>query len=117
MADRTTYQNDYEDIDVTIGASDTEPAAAINLAGFRLFAVLLPATLTSTTMTFKDATGGTERTIKDEGGGASAYSITVAADDYVPVKYTNFSAVFDLIPVMGSAEAAERTITLRCRPV
>lgn len=86
--------------------------------GQTLVGIITPAALTSTAMTFtaSDVAGGTFVAVRDVGG-ASAYSVTVAAGYYVPVDPRVFAGVRALKCVAGSAEGAARSIKLMVRNV
>ncbi len=84
----------------------------------QLVGISFPAAMTSTAMTFTAASteAGTYTTLT-EVGGASNYSITVAASKRVPFDHRVFVTAPFIKCVAGSAEGAERTLTLHFREV
>jgi hypothetical protein len=106
-----------EVINGTIAASATT-SDAINLSGLQVVAIDMPAAVTGTTMTFtaSSSLGGTYDTVT-EVGGASNYSITLAASKWTAVDVRVFAGIPFLKLVSGSSEAATRTFSLICRPV
>lgn len=109
---------DTTTVDVTIANGQTTSGEAALSNGQTLVGVFLPASLTSTTMTFTTATaaGGTFVPVYDVGG-AAAYSITVGTSRYVPVDPRVFAGIRYLKAVGGSTESGSRTITLVVRNV
>ena len=105
-------------VDVTIANGQTTSGEAALSNGQTLVGVILPAALTSTSMTFTAATaaGGTFVPVYDVGG-AAAYSITVGTSRYVPVDPRVFAGIRYLKAVGGSTEGGSRTITLVVRNV
>lgn len=103
-------------VTVANGAQTSDEAALTS--GQTLVAIITPGTLTSTAMTFtaSDVSGGTFVAVRDVGG-ASAYSITVAANYYVPVDPRVFAGARAVKCVAGSAEGGDRTIKLVVRNV
>ena len=107
--------HEIETIDVTIANSGTVSTAA-NLLGMRLVGIITPAALTGTELTFQASTDNSTFTaMYDENGAAIA--VTVAASRWTVPVFTSFLGVPYLKIVSGSAEAAERTITLIVRPL
>ena len=106
-----------EIIEVTIAESGTT-SDAVNLSGLQLVAIDTPAAVTGTALTFTASTSlaGTYDAVQDEGG-AIAYSVTLAANKWIPVKAIVFAGVPFVKLVSGSTEAAARTFKLICRPV
>lgn len=86
--------------------------------GQTLVAIITPSALTGTAMTFtaSDVSGGTFVAVRDVGG-ASAYSLTVAASQYVPVDPRVFAGARAIKLVSGSAESAQRLIKCVIRNV
>ena len=84
----------------------------------QLVGVTFPAAMTSTAMTFTAASteAGTYTTLKEVGGAAN-YSITVSASSRIPLDPRVFVACPFIKCVGGSAEGAERTLTLHFREV
>ena len=106
---------DLEEVEVTIASSGTVSTAA-NLLGMRLVGIVTPAALTGTALTFQgSADGSTYTALYDTAG--DAVGATVAADRWVVLDPADFAGIPYIKAVSGSAEAAERTITLIVRPV
>lgn len=113
----------FYDQTVTISSGGTTSAAIdtgllSTHSKTQLVGISFPATMTSTAMTFTAAStsGGTYTTVK-EVGGASNYSITVSASSRIPLDPRVFVACPFIKCVGGSAEGAERTLTLHFREV
>lgn len=108
---------DGEHINVTIANGQTT-SAEIDLSGLQLVGVWIPAAITGTTMTFTaaTATGGTFSTIYEVAGAAS-YSITIGASRFIPIDPRVFSGLRYIKLVAGSAQAADRVITITARPL
>ncbi len=108
---KSGFQGRLTSVDVTIGASGTK-TAAVDLGGFTLVGILLPATFTGTALTFEaaEALAGTYRVVKAVGG--SSVSLTVAQNTYVAVDPTALQGVNFIKLVSGSTEGSARTITL-----
>ena len=106
-----------EVIQVTIAASGTT-SDAINLSGLQVVAIETPSALTGTALTFTASVslGGTYDAVR-EVGGAAAYSVTMAASQWIPLNVNVFAGIPFVKIVSGSTEAAARTFNLICRPV
>jgi hypothetical protein len=113
---RISYQT------ATIASSGTTSGAVstgiIGTENTQLMGLEFPAAMTGTSMTFTGSRSenGTYVTIT-EVGGASNYSVTVAANKFVPVDPRVFSTFPFIKLVSGSAEGAERSIIVHSRPV
>jgi len=112
-----TYINCLVNTTVTIANNAQTSDAASLGGGLQLVAVQLPATLTSTAMTFTGSTDGSTYVAVYAMDGAAAYSITVGAARIVPVDIRVFAGLAYVKCVAGSAEGGERIITLITRPV
>jgi hypothetical protein len=90
-------------------------SAEVDLGEFLLVGVSTP-TLTGTALSFTvaTATGGTFKALEKDDG--NAYSLTVESNKYYPVNPDHFRGVRFLKAVSGSAEGAERTLTLHLIP-
>lgn len=112
--DQTIDKIDFEN--VTIASSGTD-STEVDLQGMTLCGFYMPAAFTGTAMTFKAASssGGTFLPVED--GFGVTISKTVSASKYIKVDPVDFSGVRFLKLVSGSAEGAERTITLAIRQV
>jgi hypothetical protein len=97
-------------------ASGQTASAAIDLRDFMLAGITMPAAFTGTALTFQVATpsGGSYTTLEDENG--DAYTLTVEASKYYPVNVIHFVGGRFLKIVSGSAEGADRTLTLHLIP-
>jgi len=84
----------------------------------QLLGLFLPAAFTGTAITFlaSDASGGTFVDVYDVGG-ASAYSVTVAAGRFVPLDPRVFVGCAFVKIKSGTAEAAARSVKASFRPV
>lgn len=96
---------------VTIASSGTASAEA-DLGGTTLVGVMLPATMTGTTLTFTAAltSGGTFNPVTGSNG--SALSYTIAGAKYLAIDPALFHGIQFIKAVSGSAEGADRAITL-----
>ena len=94
----------------TIAINETE-SSAIELDGdSRLVGLYLPASLTSTTMSFKVSyDNSTFLTLYDEG---ASYNVTVAASRYIALKPAACVGARWVKLVAGSSEAAARSIVV-----
>lgn len=77
-----------------------------------LAAVQFPAAMTGTTLTFQWAPDGTNYKYIQNIGGGGRYSVTVAADEIVPVDPRIFKAVRRVKVVSSAAEGADRAVQL-----
>lgn len=113
----------FYDKTITISSGGTTTAAVdtglvSSFSNTQLVGITFPAAMTSTTMTIQRATteSGTYTTLR-EVGGASSYSLTVAASVTVPLDHRIFVCAPFIKLVAGSSEGADRTITLHFREV
>lgn len=101
-------------INVTVAASGTTSNFASSGSEkdcYALVGVILPASLTSTTMTIQPSNDGTNAlTHYDYAGAIPAYP--VAASVYLSVDPALYKGCNHIRVVLGSAEAADRTIGL-----
>jgi hypothetical protein len=97
-------------------ASGQTASAAIDLTHFMLAGLTMPAAFTGTAISFQVATSlaGTYVALEDENG--DPYTLTVEASKYYPVNVIHFIGGRFLKVVSGSAQGAERTITLHVIP-
>lgn len=102
-------------VTATIASSDTV-SGEVNVYGTTLCGLHLPASFTGTALTFQAAvaSGGTYQEVYKDG---AALSVTVAQAKYIALNPADFAGIQYLKIVSGSAEAAERIITLATRPV
>ncbi len=111
----TDFQSSLCLTNVTIASGQTESSEA-DLGGTTLVGILL-ATMTSTAMTFKAAlTGGGTSVIMKDGAGNSI-SKTIASNQFIAIDPTLFRGARFLKVVGGSAEGADRTVTLVSKPI
>lgn len=105
------YPNRIEQGTVVISSGQTE-STEIDLNGTTLVGVMTPATITSTTLTFKAAltSGGTFNAVTGTSG--SAISYTISAGKYFAIDPKDFHGVRYLKLVGGSSEGADRTLTV-----
>jgi len=84
----------------------------------QLLGLFMPATFTGTAITFlaSDTTGGTFVDVYDVGG-ASAYSVTVAAGRFIPLDPRVFVGCAFVKIKSGSAEGGARSVKASVRPV
>ena len=96
---------------VTIAESGTT-SQAVDVGEWLIAGIVTPAALTGTALTFTGALeeGGTYRALVDSSG--TPISVTVSADDHILIEPQTFAGVSWIKLVSGSAEAADREITL-----
>lgn len=94
---------------VTIANNGTVSTAG-DMNGAVLAAVIIPAEFTGSAITFQASVDG--ETFYDVVASGSAYSVSVTAGDYHAVEHANFLGANYIKVVSGSAEGAERTVTL-----
>jgi hypothetical protein len=96
---------------VTIAASGTVSGATFDLSDFSIVGVVTPSALTGTALTFQVSVDGSTFVLLQQASGA--YSLaSVAASRAIAVDPDMFRAWRYAKVVSGSAEAAERVITL-----
>jgi hypothetical protein len=100
---------------VTIANGQTT-SDALDCINGTVVGILTPAALTGTAFTFSvSADGVTYNTLYSDAG--TAVSVTVAASRYIYLDPTVFAGVRYVKVISGSAEGAQRIITLVLRPV
>ena len=92
-------------------ANGQQVSNAINLNGFVLVAVLLPAAFTGTALTFQGSLDGTNFFDMKKSDG-TALSYTVAQGTFVPIDPTLFHGLAAVKLKSGSAEGAQRTLAV-----
>ena len=99
-------------VDTVTIANGASTSTAVTLpANKRLLGFQTPAALTSTAITFEQSSDdGVTYTPVRAVGGASAYSVTVAASYYVPVSGEVFDGVRVVRLIGGTSEGGARTI-------
>jgi len=100
----------------TIAISGTVSSVVDCTDGRTAFAIITPAALTGTAMTFQASHDGVTYTPITDTAGA-AVSITVAASRYIPIASANFAGVRYLKIVSGTTEVAARAIIVMRRPL
>lgn len=87
-------------------------SSAIDCAGLTLCGVKFPAVFTGTTITFQmcDTIGGTYVPVHNAAGTAITY--TIAASRYAAIDPKDFHGINFLKIVAGTAQAADRTLTV-----
>lgn len=96
---------------IAISESDS---AEVDLGGYDLCGITMPAAFTGTAISFKVATasGGTFNVVHD---GGSLLSETASASKYIVLDPNQFKGVQYLKVVSNGTEVAERTLTLHYR--
>lgn len=107
-------QYKYADVTITVGGPTS---AALDCEGYTPCGVILPSTFDGTALTFSVATtsGGTYYSLCS---GGAAYSITVAASQYVALDPSIFAGVRFLKFTSGTNQAGTDTVlVVALRPV
>lgn len=101
---------------VTITSGQTA-SAAIDIGGYSLVGFSLPATMTgtATSITVASTLAGTYNPLYDSGG--TLYSRTTAALRYYAVSPFDSNGIRFMRVVSGSAEGADRVITLHLKSI
>ena len=108
----TEIQYTYKQAVITV-ATSTTISSAVDTEGMIPCGIVTPGTLTGTSITFQGSIDGvTFVPIYKDG---AAYSITVAASQYVYVNPLVFLGLRYIKLVSGSAEAANRTLWVVAR--
>jgi hypothetical protein len=111
-----TFENPVQYLSVTI-ANNAQVSSAVDLGGYVLSGLILPATFTSTAITFQmgNETQGTYFDIYDSTNTQLSMTVTQGRSylfqpsDFVGVRYLKIKS--------GSAEGGARTVTLIARAV
>lgn len=98
-------------------ASGGATSAVIDMKGFSLVGVLLPATFTGTTLTFTVSVDGTNFFALKSTTSGTALSYTVVQGTYAAIDPFPFYGVRYLKIVSGSTEGANRTLTLALKGI
>ena len=98
-------------------SEDDDLTNALDMRGKTLVGLIMPAALTSTSITFSgcETVDGTFVDLYDTSG--TQISVTVAASRYILIDPADFASIRFLKIVMGSNELADRTITAVMRAV
>ena len=99
-------------------ANGEQTSGELSMGLGQLLGLFMPGTFTGTAITFlaSDTSGGTFVDVYDVGG-ASAYSLTVAAGRFVPVDPRVFVGFAFIKIKSGSAEGGARSVKASVRPV
>lgn len=98
-------------------ASGQTASSVIQLNGFSLVGVLLPAAFTGTAMTFQASVDGTNFFVVKSTISGSSLSYTVAQGNYYAIDPVPFYGIHYLKIVSGTAEGAARTLTLALKGI
>lgn len=114
MTAPTEYPDRTHELTATIAVSATT-SDTVDLGGCSLIGIFTPSSITGTALKFRPVNdSGTDVPLYTTGG--SEVSYTVAASRYMPIDPDTFRGIQKLKLVSGSAEAAERAITLVVKP-
>lgn len=103
----------YTDVSVANAGTTSQ---AIDIGELVPVGLITPSALTSVSATFQvSLDGSTYATLRLDDG--SAYTVTVAASYHQQLDYQHFLGFKYLKVVLGSAEAAARTLKLLLRPM
>lgn len=100
----------------TIAASGTT-SDTVDCTRNSLVAIITPSALTGTSLTFTASIDGSTFVAVREVGGASAYTVTMAASQYIPLDPRVFAGMQHVRLVSGSTEASARSISCVLRPL
>ena len=109
----TGYQGLFNPGQQVVIANSQQESAAINCGGMVLCGIFLPAAFTGTALTFEASTAidGTYVAVKSTASG-TALTYTVAQGTYCAIDPKDFQGIQFLKIKSGSAEGADRTLTL-----
>ena len=111
------FDPSYIVTDTTIANGGTTSAAIDVPDGLSPVGFITPSALTSTAATFTVSVDGTNFYALKKNDGSASISYTVAASGYYPMNPADWCGIANFKIVVGSAEAAARTITLVFRPI
>lgn len=109
------YQDYKCSTEVTIASGATESTAAY-LGGTRCVAIVTPSSITGTSLTLKGSFDGVNYFDLYNSSGTKL-TITASSSQWIALVPADLAGAAFLKVVSGSAEAAERTITLVTRPL
>lgn len=100
---------------ITIATSDTT-SDVVDLGASAVLGIELPAAITGTTLAIHgcSTSGGTFGVLRDSAGIANAFTVTASGKYWLDPAIT---AGWPYLKVVMAAQAADRVITLLCRPV
>ncbi len=100
----------YKTTNITITSGEQVSDQALDLKEGAVVGILLPATITSTALTFLgcDTPDGTFLDVYTRDG--SPYSVTVAASHYIVIPPADLAGIRYIKVKMGSAEGGDRVI-------
>ncbi len=117
MASEKNYSNDkFYDLTTTISVGQTD-SAAIDLSGLELVGFYIPTNFTATSISIQTAPSTSGTYVAAQDGYGSTYTITVAANKYIPISNFNVVAGLRFIKLTaGTAQAStDAIITLAIR--
>lgn len=117
MTSEKNYSNDkFYDLTTTIAVGQTD-STAIDLSGLELVGFFIPSNLTATSISIQAAPSSAGTYVVAQDGSGSTYSLTVAANKYVPINNFNVVAGLRFIKLTaGTAQAStDAVITLAMR--
>lgn len=91
----------------------TSTTNGVDMGVYRAVGLSIPAAFTGTTLTFKSSYSGNSHVPVHDSSG-SAISVTVGPSRRVVLNPANFYGIRHLQIVSGSAESADRVITIVC---
>jgi hypothetical protein len=95
----------------------TATTGIINMKGFSLVGVLLPATFTGTTLTFLASVDGIHFVVLKNTTSGTSLSYTVAQNTFAAINPVDFYGVQYLEIVSGSTEGSSRILTLALKGI
>lgn len=116
MADSDQFQSVVSFDKSALISNGQQVSQAIDMAGNTLTGLIMPSSFTGTSITFQSSVDNTTFIDMYDTAG-NALSVTVAANRWVAFAPQDFAGVRYLKLKSGSAEAADRSITLVLRPV
>jgi hypothetical protein len=100
----------------TIAASGTT-SGTVDCTRYNIVGIYTPSALTGTSLTFTASADNSTFVTVLEVGGASTYSVTMAASRYIPLDPRVFHGIQNVKLVSGSTEASARDFVCVLRPV
>jgi len=109
------YQGQLQIVVTTVSSTGAAGSSLpVQLGGFELTGIQLPATLTSTALSFKASSvlGGPYQTLYNSSG---AVSYTVAGGRFLTINPSDFAGTPFIEIVLGSAESSDKQFSLSLR--
>lgn len=116
MVESTEYQGIIDFEEVTIASSGTT-SGAVDTHGMTICGIYTPDTMTGTALTLTASTSLDGTYVPVEDGAGAAISKTIDGGEYVPFNPADTAGLRYIKVVSGTAEGAERTLTLALRQV